>query len=163
MSAVAFSDAPPAPGTGRRPVLSPRERRALHAITDGLSDAQLAEVLHVSRRTARAALDRLAAVLGTRERPGLVAAGYRCGLLAGPEVPPDGRGIVSRAEFEVLALTARGLTDEGIAARLGIDAGAVKSRQRRLRSALGARNRTHLVRRAVDLGVLTLVRKGGGS
>jgi DNA-binding CsgD family transcriptional regulator len=158
-TAALFSDAPEAP-VPARPALSPRERTALNAITEGLSDAQLAERLHVSRRTARSVLDRLALVLGTRDRPAMVAAGYRRGFLAAPGSPPVGRGVVSAAEFEVLLLTARGLTDEEIADRLGVEVGAVKYHQRRLRESLAARNRTHLVRRAVDAGVLRLVPKG---
>ena len=63
----------------------------------------------------------------------------------------EGRGSdhLSRRELEVLQLAAEGLTDKGIAARLGISHSTVETYWLRLRSKVGAHSRTELIARVL--------------
>ncbi|HZP54976.1 LuxR C-terminal-related transcriptional regulator [Actinocrinis sp.] len=153
-AAVLFSDAPPA-----ATLMSPLERQVLDLLADGLSDPAIAVRLEVATSSVKDALGRLSGRLNTRERAAMVAAGYKQGVLAPPASVPDGAGKVTRREFECLLLIAQGLNAVGIADRWGLPVGDVRRMTAELRQRLGACSRTHLVRRAVELGVLTLVRR----
>jgi DNA-binding NarL/FixJ family response regulator len=59
-------------------------------------------------------------------------------------------------ELQVLELLAEGLSNKGIAARLGISDQTVKFHVASIAGKLDAPSRTAIVRRAVRLGVLTL-------
>ena len=59
-------------------------------------------------------------------------------------------------EVQVLELLAEGLSNKGIAARLGISDQTVKFHVASISGKLGARNRTDAVRRAVRRGLITL-------
>ena len=59
-------------------------------------------------------------------------------------------------EIEVLELLAEGLSNKGIAARLGISDQTVKFHVASIAGKLGAANRTDAVRRAVRRGLITL-------
>lgn len=153
-AAVLFSDAPPAAA-----LMTPLERQTLDLLADGLSDPAIGERLNVSTNAVKDALTRLSGMLGTRERAAMVAASYKQRILTPPRVVPDGAGKVTRREFECLLLIAQGLNAVGIADRWGLPVGDVRRMTAELRQRLGACSRTHLVRRAVELGVLTLVRR----
>lgn len=157
MSAPAlFSDAPA--GALTVPGLP---LRVLDLLADGLSDAAIGKAVFVSESKVKDLLDEWADDLGTRDRAGMAAQGYLRGLLPGPYPVPDGRGRVSRQEHQALLLVAQGNTADRIAALWGLSTANVRGTLTRLRAELDARNRTHLIRCAVDAGVLTLVPKRG--
>jgi DNA-binding NarL/FixJ family response regulator len=157
-AAVLFSDAPLAVG-----LMTPLERQVLDALADGLSDPAIAARLEVNTSAVKDALHRLSGRLGTRERAAMVAAAYKQGLLRPPAAIPGAAGKVTRLEFELLLLIAAGLTAPQIAERWGKDVREVREMTATLRRHLGACSRTHLVRRAVEEGVLTIVRKGAAA
>jgi len=161
VTAVAFSDAPPVPA--ERPRLTPREIQVLDLAGDGLTSREIAKRLGISPFTVKTQLAAIAEKLGIGDRAAMVARAYRIGVFTPPEPVPDGRGVLTAEQFAVLLLIARGATDEQIARERGTSADVAKSRVIDLRRALSARNRAHAVRRAIELGVLTLVRKGGGA
>ncbi|WP_410671593.1 ATP-binding protein [Amycolatopsis sp. cmx-4-68] len=78
------------------PTISPREREVLLAVADRLTNAEIAERLHVSVRTVESHVSALLRKLGARDRrdlaaraPGLaVAAGEPAGLVVGAPRPP---------------------------------------------------------------------------
>ncbi|GAA4067279.1 response regulator transcription factor [Nonomuraea soli] len=71
-----------------------------------------------------------------------------CGLDRRPEA-------LTRREAEVLALVATGLSNAGIAARLGIGAGTVRSHLARILAKLSAANRAHAVGIAYESGFIS--------
>lgn len=163
MSAVTFSDAPPAvnPAARERPHLTPRETQALDAAADGLTNAGIAERLGVSPNAAKALLATAAEKLGTGDRAAMVARCYLTGIFTAPAGVRAASGVLSRELFDVLLLIARGATDERIAIECGLTPDVAKSRVVSLRGVLGAANRAHAVRRAIEVGALTLVPKSG--
>lgn len=66
-----------------------------------------------------------------------------------PPTPP-----LSDREEEILKLLIEGLTNRGIAERLGLSARTVESHRLRLRRKLGARSAAELARKAIDLGLV---------
>jgi len=60
--------------------VTPREREVLTLITRGLSNAEIEQVLHVSRGTLKTHIGNLLAKLAARDRAQLVIAGYEAGL-----------------------------------------------------------------------------------
>lgn len=85
-------------------------------------------------------------------------AGVRCDAwLVSPERRDDaGPEPLTGRELEVLELLAQGLSNKGIAARLGISDQTVKFHVASLAGKLGARNRTDAVRRGVRRGLVAL-------
>jgi DNA-binding NarL/FixJ family response regulator len=63
---------------------------------------------------------------------------------------------LTEREIEVLALLAEGLSNKGIAARLGISDQTVKFHVASISGKLGTHTRTETVRRAVRSGLITL-------
>ncbi|HTM26270.1 MAG TPA: response regulator transcription factor [Vicinamibacterales bacterium] len=89
------------------------------------------------------------------------AAGLRADafLLHSPQVDPDEIAPVealTAREAEVLELLAQGLSNKGIADRLGISDQTVKFHVASIAGKLGAANRTDAVRRAVRRGLIAL-------
>ena len=75
---------------------------------------------------------------------------------AGPSGPEPPAEPLTPREIEVLELLAEGLTNKGIAARLGISDQTVKFHVASILGKLGASSRTEAVRRAVRRGLLAL-------
>lgn len=101
-----------------------------------------------------AIVDEAATVAAARER----AAAADALLLAvedawAPQGPVEP---LTPRETDVLHLLAEGLSNKGIAARLGISDQTVKFHVAAISGKLGAANRTEAVRLAVRLGLLTL-------
>jgi DNA-binding NarL/FixJ family response regulator len=61
--------------------LTEREREVLLAVAKGLSNAELAELLHMSVPTAKTHVSRILAKLGARDRAQLVVIAYESGLV----------------------------------------------------------------------------------
>jgi DNA-binding NarL/FixJ family response regulator len=72
------------PARHRAPIrldgLTPREQQVLTLITQGLSNREIEQHLHVSRGTVKTHIGRLMAKLQARDRAQLVIAGYESGL-----------------------------------------------------------------------------------
>jgi len=66
----------------------------------------------------------------------------------------DPRELLSRREYEVLALLARGHTHQAIADRLALSIKTVETYLARLTAKLGLRGRADLVRYAIETGIL---------
>lgn len=165
MTAVLFSDAAPV-ASRRHPSLdelTARDLEVLPLLAEATPVERIAEQIGARRHQVKDSIAHLARVLHARGQAGIVAQGYRCGLLR-PEGPvPDGRGIVSREQYELLLLIARGMGDREAGEALGVGYDTARSRVGLLFRALGARGRGHAVKRAVDLGVLRLVPRGAVS
>ena len=77
------------------------------------------------------------------------------GLADDSRVGPQAEALTPR-EIEVLELLAEGLSNKGIAGRLGISDQTVKFHVASISGKLGARSRTEAVRLAVRRGLITL-------
>jgi DNA-binding CsgD family transcriptional regulator len=114
------------------------QRQLLRLLADGLSVAEAAAFLHLSRRTAERRLAEARAVLGvaTTAEAVLRASGQELGEKC------DG---LSAREREVLELVAVGHTNEEIAERLGIAHSTVATVLRSSMAKLDARTRVEAV------------------
>lgn len=133
--------------------LSAREAQILDLVADGLPNAGIAARLGLSVLTVKSHLRRIGAALGVYDREAMVWRAYRLGILR----PQPWQGPVPAlkpGQASVLELIARGLPNATIGRRLATPEDTVKSRVQSLRRVLGAVDRTHLVRRAVDAGLL---------
>lgn len=81
-----FSHARRAPMQAHKVVgeLTDREREVLSLIATGLSNSELADVLHVSLPTVKTHVSRILAKLGARDRTQLVIIAYEAGLVPAP-------------------------------------------------------------------------------
>jgi two-component system nitrate/nitrite response regulator NarL len=70
-----------------------------------------------------------------------------------PDGAPSNPALSDREE-EILGLLVEGLTNRGIAERLGLSARTVESHRLRLRRKLGARSAAELARKAIDFGLV---------
>jgi DNA-binding NarL/FixJ family response regulator len=70
--------------------------------------------------------------------------------------PTSTPGVLSAREAEVLALIARGLTDDGIAGKLGVSLFTVKTHVKKVLLKLAANNRAHAVAIAIRRGSLAI-------
>lgn len=77
-----FADGSPLPPQRRAAVdqLTDREREVLRLVARGLSNAELADALHVSLPTAKTHVSRVLAKLGARDRAQLIVIAYESGL-----------------------------------------------------------------------------------
>lgn len=75
-SASAPDGRPPAP-PAEEPPLTPRQRKVLGLLAEGLSDGEIASTLYISIHTVRNHLRAILAALGVRNRPQAVARAYR--------------------------------------------------------------------------------------
>jgi len=78
-----FAGQSPAQATRRSDLdqLTEREREVLLAVAKGLSNAELAELLHMGIPTAKTHMSRILAKLGARDRAQLVVIAYESGLV----------------------------------------------------------------------------------
>jgi DNA-binding NarL/FixJ family response regulator len=67
--------------TGTLEDVTDREREVLTLIARGLSNAEIAQALHVTMATAKTHVGRLLAKIGARDRAQLVMAAYETGLV----------------------------------------------------------------------------------
>jgi DNA-binding NarL/FixJ family response regulator len=75
----------PVPRTARRKLdgVTPREREVLRLITRGFSNAEIEQLLHLSRHTVKTHIGHLISKLAVRDRAQLVIAGFEAGLADG--------------------------------------------------------------------------------
>jgi DNA-binding CsgD family transcriptional regulator len=134
-------------------------------VSYGLVNAEIGGELSLSEELVRRVLADVLSKFGVASRAALVGAGFRHGPLRPRAASPGavGRAAGLSPSLAVLApLVAEGLTDGQIAARLSSEPGvrvtarAAHSRMQILRTRLGARSREHLVRLAVESGLLVV-------
>ena len=101
-----------------------------------------------------AIVDEAATVAAARERA-VAADALLLPVERDSETEPAVQALTPR-ETEVLQLLAEGLSNKGIAARLGISDQTVKCHVAAISGKLGAANRTETVRLAVRLGLIAL-------
>lgn len=133
--------------------LTLRELEVIDATADGLSIAEVGVLLGLSELTVKNHLSRSGLKAGVGTRSGIVGYAYWKGLLVrvpAPVVPMTGR------QKELLPQVARGLENRAIGVRLGITEDTVKAHLYACARLLGSRTRAHMVRRAVDTGLLPL-------
>jgi DNA-binding NarL/FixJ family response regulator len=126
------------PSRPPEPPLDEEQRQLLQLLSDGLSLAEAAASLHVSRRTAERRLAEARAALGatTTAEAVLRARGQELG---------DKRDGLSVRERQVLKLVAAGLRNEEIAERLEIAHSTVATVLRSSMAKLDARTRVEAV------------------
>jgi DNA-binding CsgD family transcriptional regulator len=130
-------------------------------VADGLTNEEVGARLMLSPKTVKRHLARMSQRSGCTLREGIVGRAYRLGELRRRPVEPAGaEGApvrVTARQYQVLVLVARGFSTEEICVELGVAVHTAKTHVARLFGVFGARNRAHLVRLAVDAGVLRLV------
>jgi DNA-binding NarL/FixJ family response regulator len=80
IEAFAARTEPTMVASGALDILTNREREVLREVARGLSNAELAERLHMSMATAKTHVSRILAKLGARDRAQLVVMAYETGL-----------------------------------------------------------------------------------
>lgn len=142
------------------------EQRVVELVADGWENAEIGEALWLSPATVKNHVERVAAKFEARDRAGIVVAAYRARCLQPRPLPP---GVApprpAGRPRQVLRLVRRGLSTQEIAARLELSVPTVKSHLRTVLGVLGASNRAHAIRLAVDAGLLqiTPARPRGGA
>jgi len=127
-------------------------------VADGLVNKEIARALCLSELTVKQHLVRISMRFGVGDRAGMVGCLYLKGWFRRREPGSDARvPQVTPRQYEVLVGVARGLSNTEIGDRLGISTDTVKTHVALLLKRFGGRNRAHLVRLAVDAGVLRLV------
>lgn len=140
--------------------LSIRELEIIDACADGLSYAEVGELLDITDLGVKSSLARIGAKLGVGTRSGIVGRAYELRLL----VPvPQPRVPLTPGQKRMLPHVAAGLENAAIARRLHISVATVKTHMHDAAGLLHARTRAHIVRRAVDCGALSLVPSGARS
>jgi len=144
--------------------LTPVEFQVVDLVADGLSNREIAERLFSTVPTVKSQLARITARFPGRDRAGLVGCMYLTGRFVRRPLPEDAPvPRVTRRQHDVLAGIARGWPNAEIAGRLGISENTVKCHVVLLLRVFAGRNRAHLVRLAVDAGVLRLVPAEAGA
>lgn len=135
--------------------LTAGELRVAELVGDGLTNREVGRVMGITEPAVRRRLAQVRESTGRGDRVGVVVAALESGQL--PRRPwSDGPITVSPLEYRLLSLVAQGLPNLQVADVLGVSYYVVSNRLRRLFARFGARDRAHLVRRAVDAGVLSL-------
>lgn len=130
------------------------ERRVVHLVAAGMSNAEIGRELLLSTDTVKSHLYRIGARMGAHGRSGIVGHAIRAGYLTRRAIPGTRRPPVTGRQLEVLGLIARGMETREIGAELFVSENTVKVHVRNLLRAFGVRNRAHLVWRAYQSGVL---------
>jgi len=138
---------------------STRRHRATAIIA--LADATPSGALDLLRAGARAVLARSAdaadvALALTAVRRGLCVMPYEIPAEPQPAVSAEGEAPLTARELEVLAALADGLSNKGIARRLGISFHTVKFHVAGILAKLDADSRTEAVTRGAQLGLVML-------
>lgn len=167
---AAATSGPPAPAEPFRTAVwtgpaafTKREIEVLECQSLGKKNREIARALHVTTYTVMSHLCRMYTKADAANGAALVAAGFRRGVLR-PRELPTGRAqvLIEASILQMLPLVAAGYSNAQIATRLYISLDTVKYRMRRLRRDLGAHSRAHLVRAAVEHGLLALGPSGAG-
>lgn len=127
----------------------------LSLIADGLTDAQIGRAVGLTGPAIRKRLTRLLVELEVESRGEAVARAYRDGWLRRVPASPWPMRVSAR-QSEVLRMYLAGMTDRRIAAALGISPATLREHWKRLYFRLGATNRAHAVRLAVDAGAVAV-------
>jgi len=123
--------------------LSTEQQRLLELLSGGLSLAEAAEILRLSRRTAERRLAEARRILGAETTAEAVVRAH-CGTNA-----PS--ALVTTRERQVLEAVAAGRRDAAIAAKLGIAPSTVAALLRSAMAKLGARTRVEAVARLAGI------------
>lgn len=125
----------------------------LSLVADGLSNREIGRKLNVTPKAVDRQLQYLMRALGVHSRFALVAWAYRTRILERVPCGPHGPQQTER-RVEVLRHVLAGETDAEIAQALGIGPNGVRKHLRVLYHQLKARNRSQLLRFAVDSGLV---------
>lgn len=152
MTAAVDIDVPELPVADEQ--LHQRQIEVLDLAADGLPNHVIARRLGIAPDTVAHRMKKAAKVLGTGNRTLMVARCYQTGVF----VPrPDGRSrpVLAPEMVALLVPAVRGESYDEIGRAVGATGRAVNFRMTALRCLVGAVNGVHLVRRAVDLGLVT--------
>jgi DNA-binding NarL/FixJ family response regulator len=122
--------------------LSERERAVALLIADGLSNSQIAGRLFLSPHTVRSHVTRILHSFGVASRAGVVAhLRARAASAPSADVVAGEMSRLTARQAEVAALVAEGVSNRGIAERLGISESTVEKHLAALRRHTGATSR----------------------
>jgi hypothetical protein len=132
-----------------------RDAAVLRHLADGLVAIQIGRRLTppLGLRAVTTVIADLASSLGVSGRPGMVAQGYRRGILT-PVAPQTVRLQLDDGEVWLLSRLADDWSEAKMAAECGQNVKMIGTRLRRLCVRFGAVNRANLVKLAVDARVL---------
>lgn len=161
--------------TGYRPHLAPRELTILDLMNAGLTDAQIAKRLRLTKGSASASVGRIRLKFGGGARYDVVQRARALGILRTPKGgglqpprrargqrrAPSRRPHLTRRELDVLDLMNRGLTNGQIAKALGVTLSSANSYVTNVRTRIGGTTRFEVVQRARQLQFVKTPANGG--
>ncbi len=143
------------------------ERYNLHAadvlmldmVADGLENEEAAAKMGLKIGTFKSRMGRVAKIIGTGDRAGMIGWCYRKQMFERVLSDPV---TLTRREFDVLVGVTRGMSNAELALDLDVSQNTVRTHLTRLYGVLDARGREHAVRRGVDTGAIRLVQRVEG-
>lgn len=151
--------------TDFQPHLAPRELAILGLMNQGLTDAQIAKRLNLTRGSASASVGRIRIKFGGGTRHDVVARARALGIIGGsrrsvaqPAMPSP---YLTARERQVLDLMNAGLSNGEIAKKLGVTLRSADSYVTNVRTRIGGATRFDVVQRAREMKLVKTPKSGG--
>lgn len=139
--------------------LTKRELQVLAGVAHGRTIHEIGSKLYLSESTVRTYMRCARRKLGARNRAHAATIAFVRGLLNGERAAFPAFELPAAAHA-VLAMYARGLENEEIAARIGCNRSSVTRIGKQIRDRLGATNRAHAVAIGYETGLLPKQERG---